>query len=72
MASTAFDSERRGALDAQVADLRIAVATLEGRADRQDQRIGHATIVAYVAAIGGLLIGVLDFALLITLLGRLT
>lgn len=75
MAVSTFDVERRAAKAAEtIADLqntRMELLTLSQRLDRHDTAIGRTTIVAYAAAVVGGVFGLVDFALLLQVIGRL-
>lgn len=74
MAASTFDVERRiqaAETQADVQTARLEIAGLTHRADRHEAALGHATIVAYAAFVVGALFGLVDFVLLIQVIGRL-
>jgi hypothetical protein len=71
MAAIPFDIERRAESERDIRNLQLQLITLEQRVDRQDGRINQLAVVAYLAAGGGLLFGLVNFVLLMQLLGRL-
>ena len=71
MATATLDIERRAETETDVRSLQIKIICLEQRVDRQESRINQIAIVAYLAAGGGLMFGLVNFVLLMQLLGRL-
>lgn len=71
MAADTYDAQQRITFRVQIEQLQIDVLNLRGRVDRQDARLNQTVVVAYLAAAGGLLFGLVNFVLLLQLLGRL-
>jgi hypothetical protein len=71
MAASTFDIERRAEDGQNLRNLQLQVITLEHRVDRQEARLNQIAVVAYLAAGGGLMFGLVNFVLLMQLLGRL-
>lgn len=71
MATATLDIERRAETETDMRSLQIKIIGLEQRVDRQESRLNQIAVVAYLAAGSGLLFGLINFVLLMQLLGRL-
>jgi hypothetical protein len=71
MATSNYDIERRTESERDIRNVELKLISLEQRVDRQDSRLNQVAMVAYLAAGGGLMFGVVNFVLLMQLLGRL-